>query len=96
MLYSIITNPIKKNSFNVKIVQKLFLILGYSFANPKDRIAKEQRKDAIYSIPRNDCNLEYIDQTNVLIDLKMWTAILVTQKIIQQCQFAMPVKSWQK
>ena len=26
------------------------------YAKPKDRIAEEQRKDAIYSIPCNDCN----------------------------------------
>ena len=39
-------------------------MLGHIFAKPKDRIAKEQRKDAIYFIPCNDCNQEYIGQTN--------------------------------
>ena len=38
-------------------------MLGHIFAKPKDRIAKEQRKDAIYFIPCNDCNQEYIGQT---------------------------------
>ena len=34
------------------------------FAKPKDPVPKEQKSDAIYSIPCNDCNLqEYIEQT---------------------------------
>ena len=33
--------------------------LGHIFAKPKDPITKEQRTDAIYSIPYNDCNHEY-------------------------------------
>ena len=37
--------------------------MGHNFAKPKDWIAKEQRKDTIYSIPCNDCNQEYIGQT---------------------------------
>lgn len=44
-------------------MQKLFLRWGHIFAKPKHRIVKEQRKDAIYSIPRNDCNQDYIGQT---------------------------------
>ena len=30
---------------------------------PKDPVTKEQRTDAIYSIPCNDCDSEYIGQT---------------------------------
>ena len=30
---------------------------------PKDPVTKEQWTDAIYSIPRNDCDNEYIGQT---------------------------------
>ena len=30
---------------------------------PKDPVTKEQRTDAIYSIPCNDCDNEYIGQT---------------------------------
>ena len=32
-------------------------------AKPKDPVKKEQRTDAIYSIPCNDCDLEHIGQT---------------------------------
>ena len=45
------------------ILQKPFQTLGHIFAKPKDPVTKEQRTDAIYSIPRNDCNNEYIGQT---------------------------------
>ena len=37
--------------------------LGHIFAKPKDPVSKEQRTDAIYSIPCNDGNNEYIGQT---------------------------------
>ena len=33
------------------------------FTKPKDPVTKEQRTDAIYSIPCNDCDNEYIGQT---------------------------------
>ena len=36
-------------SYNIKVAQKL--------------VSKEQKSDAIYSIPCNDCNQEYIGQT---------------------------------
>ena len=49
--------------FNVKDSPETFGTLDHMFAKPKDRIAKEQLKDAIYSIPCNDCNQEYIGQT---------------------------------
>ena len=32
-------------------------------AKPKDPVTKEQRTDAIYSVPCNDCDNEYIEQT---------------------------------
>ena len=34
-----------------------------AFDSPKDPVTKEQRTDAIYSIPCNDCDHEYIGQT---------------------------------
>ena len=37
--------------------------MGHIFAKPKDPVTKEQRTDAIYSIPCNDCDHEYIGQT---------------------------------
>ena len=51
------------NSHIVKVAQKPFQTLGHIFAKPKDPVTKEQRTDAIYSIPCNDCDNEYIGQT---------------------------------
>ena len=60
-----VTEPIKRilNGHNVKVAQKPFRTLGHIFAKPKDPVTKEQRTDAIYSIPCNDCDNEYIGQT---------------------------------
>ena len=60
-----VMETIKKilNSTNVKVAQKPFQTLGHIFAKPKDPVTKEQRTDAIYSIPCNDCDNEYIGQT---------------------------------
>ena len=60
-----VTEPIKRilNSHNVKVAQKPFQTLGHIFAKPKNPVTKEQRTDAIYSIPCNDCDHEYIGQT---------------------------------
>ena len=57
-----VTEPIKRilNSHNVKVAQKPFQTLGHISAKPKDPVTKEQRIDAIYSIPCNDCDNEYI------------------------------------
>ena len=46
-----------------RVAQKPFQTLGHIFAKPKDPVMKEQRTDAIYSIPCNDCDNEYIGQT---------------------------------
>ncbi|RMX56505.1 hypothetical protein pdam_00023896, partial [Pocillopora damicornis] len=64
-----VTEPIKRilNSHNVKVAQKPFQTLGHIFAKPKDPVTKEQRTDAIYSIPCNDCDNEYIGQTVSLV-----------------------------
>ena len=48
---------------NVKVAQKPLQTLGHIFAKPKDPVTKEQRTDAIYSIPCNNCDNEYIGQT---------------------------------
>ena len=37
--------------------------MRHIFAKPKDPVTKEQGTDAIYSIPCNDCDNEYIGQT---------------------------------
>ena len=49
-----ITEPIKRilGSYNIKVAQKPFLT-----------VSKEQKSDAIYSIPCNDCKQKYIEQT---------------------------------
>ena len=39
-----------------------YLTLNHIFSKPKDPVSKEQKSDAIYSIPCNDCNQEYIGQ----------------------------------
>ena len=54
-----VIEPIKRilNSHNVKVAQKPFQTLGHIFAKPKDPVTKEQRTDAIFSIPCNDCDL---------------------------------------
>ena len=55
-----VTETIKRilNSHNVKVAQKPFQTLGHIFTKPKDPVTKEQRTDAIYSIPCNDCDNE--------------------------------------
>ena len=60
-----VTEPIKRilGSYNIKVAQKPFLTLNHIFSKPKDPVSKEQKSDAIYSIPCNDCNQEYIGQT---------------------------------
>ena len=65
-----VTEPIKRilNSHNVKVAQKPFQTLGHIFAKPKDPVTKEQRTDAIYSIPCNDCDNECIGQTKRQFD----------------------------
>ena len=61
-----VTEPIKRvlNSHNVKVAQKPFKCFGHIFAKPKDPVTKEQRTDAIYSIPCNDCDNEYRGGSN--------------------------------
>ena len=60
-----VTEPIKRIlcSHNVKVAQKPFFTLNHIFAKPKDPVPKEKKSDAIYSIPCNNCNQEYIGQT---------------------------------
>ena len=60
-----VTEPTKRilNGYNVIVAKKPFQTLGHIFAKPKDPVTKEQRTDAIYSIPCNDCDNEHIGQT---------------------------------
>ena len=68
-----VTEPIKRilNSHNVKVAKKPFQTLGHIFAKPKDPVTKEQRTNAIYCIPCNDCEHEYIGQTKRQFDTRL-------------------------
>ena len=59
-----IMEPIERilGSSNAKDAQKPFLTLCHLFVKPKHPIAKEQRKDAVYSISYSDCDQVYIGQ----------------------------------
>ena len=63
-----VMEPIKRIlcSYNVKVAQKPFLTFNHIFVKPKNPVWKEQKSDAIYSIPCNNCNQEYAsDRQNV-------------------------------
>ena len=45
-----------------KSLLNCFQTLGHIYAKPKDPVVKEQRTDAIYSIPCIDCDYECIGQ----------------------------------
>ena len=70
------------NSHNVKVAQKPFQTLGHIFATVKDPVTKEQQTDAIYSIPSNDCDHEYIGQTK----LRFGTRLKKHQKVVLFCE----------
>ena len=58
----------------LKLLQKPIQTLWHIFAKLKDPVTKEQRTDAIYIIPCNDCDNEYIGQTNVSL-VHVWKSI---------------------
>ena len=61
-----VTEPIKRilGSFSIIVAQKPYKTLAHVFPKPKDRpVAKEQRRNVVYSIPCNDCSQEYAGQT---------------------------------
>ena len=64
----VVTEPIKiiLNSHDVKVSQDPFQTSGHIFAKLRDPVTKEQRTDAIYSIPCNDCNNEYTFENAIL------------------------------
>ncbi len=39
------------------------MTVGHIFAKPKDPIPKNQKAHAVYSIPLNDCEKEYLGQS---------------------------------
>ena len=61
---------------------KLFQTLRYIFAKPKDPVVKEQRTDAIYSIPCIDCDYECIGQ----IKRQFGTRLKEHQKAVFFCK----------
>ncbi len=60
-----VTEPIKRilSNCNIKVALKPYLTLGHIFAKPKDPIPTNQKTHAVYSIPCNDCEKEYLGQS---------------------------------
>ena len=60
-----VTEPIKRilSNCNTKVALKPYLTLGHIFAKPKDPIPTNQKTHAVYSIPCNDCEKEYLGQS---------------------------------
>ena len=54
-----------------KCLLNCFQTLGHIFAKPKDAVIKEQRTDAIYSIPCIDCDYEYTGQIKHLFGTRL-------------------------
>ena len=65
--------PIQRvlSSHNVKGVRKPLQTLSHIFAKPKVPVLKEQRTDAIYSIPCSVCDHEYVGQTKRQFDTRL-------------------------
>ncbi len=57
-----VTEPIKRilSNCNIKVALIPCLTLGHIFAKPKDPIPTNQKTHAVYSIPCNDCEKEYL------------------------------------
>ena len=57
--------PIKRilSNHNIKVAQKPHQTIGNLFPKPKDPVAKDQTRGAIYSIPCKDCDKSYIGET---------------------------------
>ena len=70
------------NNHKVEVALKPFQALGHIFAKPKDPVTKEQRTDAIYSIPCNECDNEYLGQTKC----QFGTRFKEHQKAVFFCQ----------
>ncbi len=60
-----VTEPIKRilSICNIKVALKPYLTLGHIFAKPKDPIPTNQKTHAVYSIPCNDSEKEYLGQS---------------------------------
>ena len=60
-----VTELIKRilSNCNIKVALKPYLTLGHIFAKPKDPIPTNQKTHAVYSIPCNDCEKEYLGQS---------------------------------
>ena len=72
--------------FNFKVAQKPFQTLGHIFTNPKDPVTKEQRTDAIYSIPCNDCDHEYIGPNMWQTKRQFGARLKEHQKVVFFCK----------
>ena len=76
LTFRVLQNPSREFwiATTLKLLKKPFQTLWHLFAKLKDPVKKEQRTDAIYVIPCNDCDNEYIGQTNVSL-VHVWKSI---------------------
>ena len=76
LTFRVLQNPSREFwiATTLKLLKKPFQTLWHIFAKLKDPVKKEQRADAIYVIPCNDCDNEYIGQTNVSL-VHVWKSI---------------------
>ena len=65
LTFRVLRNPSREFwiTTTLKLLKNLFRPWGIFSPNSKDPVTKEQRTDAIYSIPCNDCDIEYFGQT---------------------------------
>ncbi len=68
-----VTEPIKRilSNCNIKVALKPYLTLGHIFAKPKDPIPTNQKTHAVYSIPCNDCEKEYLGESKRQFDTRL-------------------------
>ena len=76
LTFRVLQNPSREFwiATTLKLLKKPFQTLWHIFAKLKYPVTKEQRTDAIYVIPCNDCDNEYIGQTNVSL-VHVWKSI---------------------
>ena len=76
LTFRVLQNPSREFwiATTLKLLKKPFQTLWHIFAKLKDPVTKEQRTDAIYVIPCNDCDNKHIGQTNVSL-VHVWKSI---------------------
>ena len=71
--FRVLRNPSREFwiATTLKLLKNLFQTLGHIFPKPKDPVTKYQRTHAIYSIPCNDCDNEYIGQAKCQFGIRL-------------------------